>query len=238
MAHPIALSEQLLRAVRQGDPTDALERQLATIDADELAATLDGDDARVAFWINVYNAAVQHALADDPGRYESRREFFKTPLVTIADERLSPDRIEHGILRRSYHKYTLGYVRSPLRDSFVTEQELGERDPRIHFVLNCGANSCPPIAAYTRDGIDQQLDWATEGYLEQVVEYDADAGRVSVPRVMLWFRGDFGGKDGIYEFLRGYDRIPPDARPGLSYREWDWTLRLGKYAETGVAAGD
>jgi len=48
---------------------------------------------------------------------------------------------------------------------------------------------------------------------------------------MLWFRGDFGGKGGIYEFLRAYDQLPPDASPSLSYHDWDWSLRLGKYAD-------
>jgi hypothetical protein len=48
---------------------------------------------------------------------------------------------------------------------------------------------------------------------------------------MLWFRGDFGGKRGIYDFLRRYDAIPQGATPGLSYREWDWAFDPGAYAD-------
>ena len=39
-------------------------------------------------------------------------------------------------------------------------------DPRIHFALNCGAVSCPPIAVYEGESLDEQLDIATEGFLE------------------------------------------------------------------------
>ena len=28
---------------------------------------------------------------------------------------------------------------------------LSSLDPRIHFALNCGARSCPPICVYTED---------------------------------------------------------------------------------------
>ena len=34
-------------------------------------------------------------------------------------------------------------------------------DFRIHFALNCGAKSCPPIAFYSYDKINDQLDLAT-----------------------------------------------------------------------------
>jgi len=231
MTAPVAHSEQLLRAVRHGDPTDGIEAELSALDPGELAAALDSDGARLAFWVNVYNAAAQRALAENPQQYESRRTFFDAPLVTVAGEALSLDDIEHGILRRSYHKLTLGYVRNPFRDDFVDQQAVAERDPRIHFALNCGAESCPPVAAYSRDGIDRQLDMATAGYLDRTVGYDPVADRATVPRVMLWFRGDFGGKSGICAFLREHGQLPPDASPSLSYDDWDWSLRPGNYAE-------
>jgi hypothetical protein len=237
MDQPGDTAEAFLRAVRYDEPTEEFERQLAAIDPDTLAARLDSDDARLTFWVNVYNAIIQRALAANPDRYENKREFFDTKLVTVAGRELSPDDIEHEILRRSYHPYSLGYVRNPFSDEFFVQQSVSERDPRIHFALNCGAESCPPIAAYSQAQIDEQLDWATEGYLDNTVSYDPDGGllgrgRVVVPRVMLWYRGDFGGKAGILDFLRQYDQIPADARPRLSHHDWDWSLRRGKFADT------
>jgi hypothetical protein len=240
---PVALSASFLLAVRRDEPTEELAATLAGLDSETLATRLDTDDARTAFWVNVYNATTQQALAADPGRYESRRQFFSSPLVTVADKPLSLNDIENGILRRSHSMFTMGYVRTPgpLRDGFIERHAPDERDPRIHFALNCAADSCPPIAAYTREDIDSQLDLATRGYLDEYVAYDPDArgrfgglrgsGRALVPRVMLWFRGDFGGHRGIVEMLRRYEQIPSDADPRLSYRDWDWSFDPADYTE-------
>ena len=240
---PVERSAEFLLAVRRGESAERFVTALAGLDGGALARALDTDGARLAFWLNIYNAVTQQELAANPAQYENRRSFFSTPLVTVAGRELSLDDIEHRILRRSYSVYTLGYLRRPgfLRDAYFERHAPGKRDPRIHFALNCGAESCPPIAAYTRAEIDDQLDIATEGYLDQTVAFDPDAGgplaglrgsgRVLVPRVMLWFRGDFGGKAGIYEFLRRYDQLPDGTSPRLSYRDWDWSLDLGDYTE-------
>ena len=112
----------------------------------------------------------------------------------------------------------------------------GERDPRIHFALNCGAASCPPIAAYTADGLDDELDLATASYLESEGEYDPATDTVTVPRMLLWFRGDFGGKRGIFELLREFDCIPADATPSLAYDEYDWRLDRGNFGRESMGA--
>ena len=246
-ADPVEQSAAFLLAVRRGESTETVASALAGVASDTLAAALDTDGARVAFWTNVYNAATQRALAEDPGQYDSRRAFFSTSLVTVAGRELSLDEIEHGILRRSHSVFTLGLVRTPgpFRDDYIDTHAPDERDPRIHFALNCAADSCPPIAAYTREEIDAQLDLATRGYLDQHVEYDPDArgrfgglrdgGRALVPRVMLWFRGDFGGRHGVVEMLRRRDQVPPGVDPRLSYREWDWSFDPADYADEAYA---
>jgi hypothetical protein len=228
---PVERSAAFLLAVRRGESPEEPAEALATIDGDRLATDLDTDGARVAFWTNTYNAATQRALDDDPGQYDDRRAFFSAELVTVAGRSLSLDDVEHRILRRSYHKLTLGYLRvpRPFRSAFADTHAPDERDPRVHFALNCGAASCPPVAAYTRDGVDEQLDLATRGYLDEHVEHDPGAGEILVPRVMLWFRGDFGGKRGVYEFLHRHDQLPPGATPSLSYRAWDWSFDPGNY---------
>jgi len=247
---PVEQSAAFLLAVRRDESTEEVVASLAESDSQALAAALDTDGARVAFWTNIYNAATQRALADDPGQYESRRAFFSTPLVTVAGRTLSLDEIEHGILRRSHSVFTLGHVRTPgpFRDAYIETHAPGDRDPRIHFALNCAADSCPPIAAYTREDIDSQLDLATRGYLDEHVDYDPDArgrfgglrgdGRALVPRVMLWFRGDFGGRGGLVELLRRYEQIPPEVDPRFSYRAWDWSFDPADYAEAAYAPGE
>jgi len=247
---PTDLSAEFLLAIRRGEDSAALADELAGMNAETLAATLDSDAARSAFWINIYNAATQRALDTNPEQYENRREFFTSPLITIASRPFSLDAIEHGILRRSYSKFTIGYVRTParVRSAVADRFAVSERDPRIHFALNCGAQSCPPIAAYTTEEIDTQLEMATRGYLDQTVDYDPDArdfrarlfgdGRAVVPRAMLWFRGDFGGKAGLIQFLQQYDQIPDGTTPRLSYHDWDWSFDPADYTDVEYAPGD
>jgi len=232
---PVALSVSYLRRVRAGDETDHVRRALANLDPDDLTKALD-DGATKSFWLNVYNAVVQETLDEDPGQFQNRRTFFGRELVEVAGTELSLDGIEHGILRRSQVSVGLGYVRWPgfLVDEFERRMRVESVDPRIHFALNCGAASCPSIAAYTRTGIDDELDLATARYFETEIEYDPDAGVVRVPRLLLWYRGDFGGRSGIYRFLREYDAIPRDAKPRVKYGGYDWSLSLGDYTDSHI----
>ncbi|MFB6079891.1 MAG: hypothetical protein ABEJ81_02645 [Haloferacaceae archaeon] len=52
-----------------------------------------------------------------------------------------------------------------------------------------------------------------------------------MPRVFLWFRGDFGGGAGIRTFLEEHDAVPPDAAPRIRYLSWDWTRTPGAFVE-------
>jgi len=226
---PLALAADFLRAVRYDEPTTAHERALRDLDPEVLAATLDTDARRLAFWLNVYNASVQSLLGAAPEQYEDRRRFFGAPVVAVAGHELSLDDVEHGILRRSRHSLGLGYL--PRRaDDFERAHRVDERDPRIHFALNCGAESCPPILAYDHEAVDEQLDTATAGYLDAEAEYDADRDMVRVPRLMLWYHGDFGGRAGVLDLLRRHEAIPADATPRLRYRSYDWSVALGRFA--------
>jgi hypothetical protein len=151
--------------------------------------------------------------------------------VTVGDTALPLDRIENGLLRGGRSKYGFGYLPKLYVTRFERRYRLADCDPRIHFALNCGAESCPAIRAYEPDRVDEQLDLATRSYLDATVTYDAVAGVVRVPRVFLWFRGDFGGRAGIRAFLRAYDAIPDDATPKLRYDSWDWTRTPRKFVE-------
>lgn len=227
---PVSLSRLFLVAARKGNGADEAAA-LSKLDEERLSQ-LD-HSARLAFWLNVYNATVQYRLRSDPDQFD-RRTFFSRSLIEVADAALSLDAIEHGILRRTQWKYGLGYVPNPLARGFQRRQRVDERDERIHFALNCGAASCPAVFGYDASRVDQQLDHASRSYLEDAVEYDPAAGRVTVPRLCLWYRGDFGGSRGIRRLLRRYNVIPDDASPSLSYAPYDWSLDLDAFAENGT----
>ena len=198
---PLELAYDYLLATRTGDgAAPTAEQELAAIEPATLRQALTDDARRLAFWIDVYNGAVErHPVGTDASTLE-RVRYFRRRMVTVAGQDLSLDAIEHGLLRRSRWRLSLGYLGNPLPGSFEREHRVTRVDPRIHFALNCGATSCPPIAAYDPDRLDEQLELATKSYLSTEVLAEDDVLRV--PAVLLWYVGDFGGPSGVRRMLR------------------------------------
>jgi hypothetical protein len=233
-ASPTRLARDLLLACKRGDSTGQYRSALAEATDTDSRQIREDRQAGLAFWLNCYNAGTQLLLQERPNLYESPLRFvrfFHAPAVTVGGTSLPLDRIENGLLRAGRSKYGLGYLPKIYVTTFERRYRLDDCDPRIHFALNCGAESCPAIRTYAPERVDEQLDRATRSYLDATVEYDRDSGTVRVPRVFLWFRGDFGGGSGIREFLRSYDAIPDDATPKLRHKSWDWTRAPGKFVD-------
>lgn len=225
----VADSRRFLMAVRTPDDRsfalDTIRERIASAPPEDLERLDAGE--RLAFWLNVYNAATGAALLAEPERLEHRRRFFGAPIVTVARTELSLDQIEHGILRGSRWKYGLGYVPNPFPSAFVRRHRVADPDPRVHFALNCGAASCPAVAAYGDDDVHGQLDVAAGSYLRSETVVESETARV--PRLLLWYRGDFGGRSGIRALLGEYDAIDPDSISRIRYREYDWSLALDAF---------
>ncbi len=220
------LSRRLVEESRAGRGRAEWD-ELARLAPKSVVHGLRTDAEKLAFWINVYNAAIQFQLREDARRYRHRGRFFARRSIVVAGKKLSFNAIEHGLLRRSMFGYSLGYIANPLPGRFEKRFRLEKRDPRVHFALNCGAVSCPPVAPYSPEEVDAQLDDAARGYLQAESRYDAEAGVVEVPRLLLWFRGDFGGASGVRGMLERYGVVPEGLAVKVKYREYDWSLALG-----------
>ena len=227
----IKLSQDLLYAVKTGESSDSLENQLSLISQDDLFSQLDSENKRKAFWLNIYNAYTQIALKKNPDAYKNRNKFFRKKFIGIANHTTNLDLVEHGILRRSKWKYSLGHFNKLFKSAFEKKFRLDKVDYRIHFALNCGAKSCPPIAFYQPEQLDRQLDLATKIYLRSEVVFDAVNNKVEVPAILGWFRGDFNGKKGILKILKEQKLIPTDSTPKITWKKYDWTLALKNYNE-------
>lgn len=225
------LSADWLYKVRVGLPADTEQNALSAVSQEALLRELNNDDARKAFWINVYNAAVQGALKAAPEKYKSRNAFFSAPLVTIAGRKLSLDKIEHGLLRRSKVKLSYGYLNKWFPGTFEKAFRVAKLDKRLHFALNCGARSCPPIAYYTVAGINEELQAAMTGHLRAETDYDSVKNTAAVTAFMGWFRADFGGKKGIRKLLHEVGAIPLAANPRIVFKKYDWGLYLDNFKE-------
>ncbi|WIV67815.1 DUF547 domain-containing protein [Natrialbaceae archaeon AArc-T1-2] len=225
---PISVAADLLYAVKTGGDVDSLRRRLATLERDRLSRALSSHRQRLAFWLNCYNAYVQLRLDAEPSGLEggilARWKFRVRDRIPVAGVRLSLADIEHGMLRRSAHPWGLGYVPRPFPSSFERAFRLESVDPRIHFALDTGTENGPPITIYSPADCDEELEVATEWYVDENVRYDHDRETVRLPRLFLWYRGDFGGKRGIRELLARHGVIPAGSKPALEYEKRDWSI--------------
>ena len=226
------ISQEFLQRLIDEEDTSDIREKLATTNLMELENGLRTDKEKLAFWINIYNAYILEILREDPKKYNDRREFFKAEQIPIAGRSISFEKIEHGIIRKSQWPYGLGLIRKWFPNKFERKLRVSERDFRIHFALNCGAKDCPPVAIYTPERLDQQLDTGTEQYLERTTTFNESTTTARVSSLFNWFRGDFGCKSGVRDILRDYG-IVPETREKLSieYSNYDWTLDLNNFTE-------
>lgn len=223
----LQLSEQFLYNIKVEEPTQQLEEQLAALDYNRLVTGLNNDNAIKAFWLNMYNAWFQ-VLA---GREKLKNpEIFKQKKINIASKLFSLDDIEHGILRKFRWKLSKGYLPAFFPGKMIKELAVEKIDYRIHFALNCGAKSCPPIAFYNYDNLDKQLDLAAKSFLSSETEIDTVNQTVSVTKIMDWFAADFGGKKGSREIIKKTLRQSVDGYK-IKYKSYDWDQLLHNFSD-------
>ena len=228
----VALSQQFVYAAKTGDSMAVLEEDLKNLSDNALKNSLKSDEEKKAFWINIYNGYTQVLLKKNPDQYKSRNKFFKRKQINIAGKIFSLDDIEHGILRRSKIKWSLGYFNKIFTNKTERELRVDKLDYRIHFTLNCGAKSCPPIAFYNPENLNPQMDIATKAYLMAEANYDKESNKVYLPALMSWFRRDFGGKKKMKVLLKKINLIPADSNPSVHFKKYDWNLFLNHYNTT------
>ena len=149
--------------------------------------------------------------------------------ITIAGNFFSLDEIEHDILRHSKIKWSLGYLNKIFPSKKAKSLRVQQLDYRIHFALNCGAKSCPPIAFYTTASLPTQLDVATRSYLTGEASYNEEKNTLQLPAIMGWFRRDFKGKKNMLLMVKKYNIVPEEKNPSISFKKYDWNLYLNNY---------
>lgn len=171
-------------------------------------ASVSKDDAKTyqAFWINTYNLAVIKGVIDN---YPTKSPldnagFFDKTTYNLGEKRITLNDIEHKLLRAQF------------------------KDPRVHFVLVCGALGCPPLIseAYLPHVLNEQMDRQTKLALNgSFIRVNTKKKRIQASQIMEWYKGDFrmNGKKEI-DFINVYrkEQIPDNYK--LSYFPYDWKL--------------
>jgi hypothetical protein len=229
----VAISTKFITATRDNDTKDIAKytKLIAEANQDELEKQLDNDKKRLTFFINVYNAFTHNALTKNPEQYKDRSKFFKSEQFVIAGNKVNLDIIEHGFLRRSAVKWSLGLFGKLFPPKLERTFRVDDVNWRIHFALNCGAKSCPPVVVYKLKTIDEQLEKSAKSYFIKNSSYDKKSNILKVPSLMSWFRGDFGNKSGTKKIAKKFGVLPQDAKLGIEYLDYDWTLEIENFAK-------
>lgn len=222
--NPIEVSYSMVYKIKSNTGDFQNDLKLLNIYSwEDLALELDSDNKRKVFWINMYNFLTLKNLKDPLLRkvYPDSK-FFSEICLELKNLRLCLDDIEHKILRHSKVKISLGYLDRwcvPLWEKSLRVEVL---DYRIHFAINCGAASCPPICYYRLETLDSQLDTAMEGFIKSESRLEGKVLKTS--KIFFWFKGDFGGSSGVIEInskILKFDKKGID----LKYNEYDWTIK-------------
>ncbi|MFD2917222.1 DUF547 domain-containing protein [Psychroserpens luteus] len=221
----VALSSALLFNVKLNKNTTVEEQKLRAISIADLQQQLKNDDAKKAFWINIYNAYFQ-ILSNS--KKAKRKTIFTEKSIEIAQNTFSLDDIEHGILRRYRMKKSFGYLPNPFVSSLIKALAVQTIDYRIHFALNCGAKSCPPIAFYTLEKLDKELNFVTESFLYSETSIDDNNKTISTSKLLFWYCGDFGGYFKIKSVLEAILNQNL-ANYKLMFNEYSWEAQLSNY---------
>lgn len=174
------------------------------------------DDAK-AYWINAYNALVMMTIVENPGITSVKdlgwgMGLFWRKKFLVGSRWMTLNHIEHQVLRKRFS------------------------DPRIHFAINCGSNSCPPLVQRIFSGAD--LDKRLE---EKAVQFINDLGNVTVDRkkrivslsrIFKWYKKDFEAVSEsvlhyVFQYLDGFsgsEKREIINSYQVQYFNYDWSL--------------
>lgn len=197
---PLPAAQAALEAVRGGtdDEAQAAVDRLARVEPPAL-----GDaPSHLAFWLNAYNALLLHGRRRlrPTGSVLTNLLLFERPVWWVGGHRVSLNDIEHGVLRGNRRAFPFFWRRPFSADDARVRLMATPLDPRIHFALNCGAVSCPPIRSYRAEGLDAQLELATRSFLGQATRVDRSRREVTLSALLRLYAGDFGRRADAVRF--------------------------------------
>ena len=132
---------------------------------------------RKAFLVNAYNAFIVKLVVE---KYpiKSIKSIgipfvgpWKSSFIPLLGKSLSPDDVEHGLLRKKY------------------------ADPRIHVAVNCASVSCPALRpeAFVATKLDEQLEEQARLFYSNPSEaaFLPATRELKLNSILKWFKEDF-----------------------------------------------
>lgn len=177
---------------------------------DFVATNTFDESIEKAYLINVYNLSVINEIvsAYPISSPMDVPGFFDNKSTIINGEIYALNSIENILLRKKYN------------------------DPRLHFVLVCGAISCPPITnfAYMPNVLDNQLDLQTKTAInnDNFIHQEEAEEVIYLSEIFNWYSTDFGKKTkDVIEYINTYRLNKFNLEYKVKYSKYNWTVNNG-----------
>lgn len=170
-------------------------------------------EARLAFWINAYNAFAIKGILDgySPGTLAGRYRYFIGRDYRVGGETINLYDLERKLLIPDF------------------------REPRIHFAIVCASRSCPKLRseAYTPDRLERQLEEEARAFVNDQTKnwFDREKKVAYLSMIFKWFEEDFAGQAGsLLGYVKRYVADPDLARDlesapyRVEFLDYDWSL--------------
>ena len=161
------------------------------------------EKARLAFYINLYNLTTLKVIADN------------YPIKSIKD--MKGGKIwDIGLMVLNGKSYSL----NELENQLIRGQY---KEPRIHFLINCGAKSCPPLhtEAFTEKNIDELMDKRTRQFINDALSNTITPKQIKISKIFDWYQTDFGN---LVSFINRYSKTKVLNNAKISFMDYDWDL--------------
>jgi Protein of unknown function, DUF547 len=162
---------------------------------------------QLSYWINVYNINTIKLLTDNyPIKSIQNLDSGKpwdVKRISINGTTYSLNQIENDIIRAKYN------------------------DARIHFAVNCGAKSCPPLynSAFEPKDIDNQLNNLSKKFINNPKFQNLNTTKSNISKIFEWYVKDFVN---VITFINKYSNLKLKTDTKIQYQTYDWTLNDNK----------
>jgi hypothetical protein len=158
-----------------------------------------------AMLINFYNLGAIKLLADNYPISSPQEipNFYDKKILMFNGVQISLNELENNIIRKEY------------------------KDPRVHFVLVCGALGCPPITNFAYDAakLDEQMNEQTKIALNNDEFIKVEEKTVLLSEIFKWYKDDFlKDNKNVIQFINRYRVSPLDEKSTIDYYPYNWKI--------------
>lgn len=156
-----------------------------------------------AYWLNAYNAFTVKLILDN---YPVKKitdlhggKPWDLKWIKLGGNTYSLNQIEHSIIRPRY------------------------KDARIHFAVNCAAQSCPPLynRAFKASNLSGTLTALTKAFVNNTKYNDISADKAVISKIFEWYKDDFGE---LKTYINKYSETSLSENANIEFKDYNWAL--------------